>query len=34
MKYNVDENGYYGDFGGAWIPEMMFANITNFGSGI
>jgi len=28
MKYNVDENGYYGDFGGAWIPEMMYANIN------
>ena len=27
MKYNVDENGYYGEFGGAWIPEMMYANI-------
>jgi tryptophan synthase beta chain len=28
MKYDVDENGYYGEFGGAWIPEMMFANIN------
>lgn len=27
MKYNVNENGYYGEFGGAWIPEMMYANI-------
>jgi tryptophan synthase beta chain len=27
MKYKVDENGYYGEFGGAWIPEMMYANI-------
>jgi tryptophan synthase beta chain len=27
MKYLVDEEGYYGEFGGAWIPEMMFANI-------
>jgi tryptophan synthase beta chain len=27
MKYNVNENGYYGEFGGAWIPEMMFANV-------
>jgi tryptophan synthase beta chain len=26
-KYSVDENGYYGDFGGAWIPEMMYANV-------
>ncbi len=27
MKYTVDEKGYYGEFGGAWIPEMMYANI-------
>jgi tryptophan synthase beta chain len=27
MKYDVNEKGYYGEFGGAWIPEMMFANI-------
>lgn len=27
MKYTVDEKGYYGEFGGAWIPEMMFTNI-------
>jgi tryptophan synthase beta chain len=27
MKYYVDEYGYYGEFGGAWIPEMMYANI-------
>ena len=25
--YNVDNNGFYGDFGGAFIPEMMHANI-------
>jgi tryptophan synthase beta chain len=28
MKYTVDEKGYYGEFGGAWIPEMMYANIN------
>ena len=28
MKYNVDENGYYGDFGGAYIPEMLYPNIS------
>jgi tryptophan synthase beta chain len=28
MKYIVDEKGYYGEFGGAWIPEMMYANIN------
>ncbi len=27
MKYQVNEKGYYGDFGGAWIPEMMYTNI-------
>ncbi len=28
-KYNVDENGMYGRFGGAWIPEMLQPNIDN-----
>jgi tryptophan synthase beta chain len=27
MKYQADKNGYYGEFGGAWIPEMMYTNI-------
>ncbi|MDD4143928.1 MAG: tryptophan synthase subunit beta [Prolixibacteraceae bacterium] len=27
MNYHVNEKGYYGSFGGAWIPEMMFPNI-------
>ena len=27
MKYNVDEKGYYGQFGGAYIPEMLHPNI-------
>ena len=27
MKYTVDEKGYYGEFGGAFVPEMMFPNI-------
>ncbi len=31
MNYNVDEDGYYGDFGGAFIPEMMFANLKELG---
>ena len=26
-KYNVDENGFYGDFGGAFIPEMLYPNV-------
>ena len=28
MKYKVDKNGYYGEFGGAFIPEMMYQNIS------
>jgi tryptophan synthase beta chain len=28
MSYNVDKNGFYGEFGGAFIPEMMYQNIT------
>ena len=27
MNYNVDKNGFYGDFGGAFIPEMLHQNI-------
>lgn len=27
MKYHVNKKGYYGAFGGAWIPEMMHTNI-------
>jgi tryptophan synthase beta chain len=27
MNYSVDANGYYGEFGGAFIPEMMVPNI-------
>lgn len=26
-EFNVDEKGYYGQFGGAYIPEMLFPNI-------
>jgi tryptophan synthase beta chain len=26
-SYNVDENGYYGQFGGAFIPEMLYPNV-------
>ena len=26
-KYNVNENGYYGNFGGAFIPEMLYPNV-------
>ncbi|MBT8324598.1 MAG: tryptophan synthase subunit beta [Bacteroidia bacterium] len=27
MSYNVNEKGYYGEFGGAYIPEMLYPNI-------
>jgi tryptophan synthase beta chain len=27
MNYDVDEHGYYGEFGGAFIPEMMYPNV-------
>ena len=26
-NFNVDKNGFYGEFGGAFIPEMLFPNI-------
>ncbi len=27
MNFNVDDRGYYGEFGGAFIPELMYPNI-------
>ena len=27
MRYSVDQNGYYGSFGGAFIPEMLYPNV-------
>jgi tryptophan synthase beta chain len=27
MKYTVNEHGYYGNFGGAFIPEMLYPNV-------
>lgn len=29
MTYQVDDRGYYGEFGGAFIPEMLHANIES-----
>ena len=26
-KYNVDENGFYGQFGGAFTPDMLYPNV-------
>lgn len=27
MHYHIDSNGYYGEFGGAYIPEMLYQNV-------
>ena len=27
MQYTVDEKGFYGEFGGAFIPEMLYPNV-------
>ena len=27
MDYNINEKGYYGEFGGAYIPEMLYPNV-------
>jgi tryptophan synthase beta chain len=27
MKYSVDEKGFYGQFGGAFIPELLYPNV-------
>ena len=27
MKYSVDQKGFYGAFGGAYIPEMLYPNV-------
>ncbi len=27
MKYKVDKNGFFGEFGGAYIPEMLYHNV-------
>ncbi|WMI68070.1 tryptophan synthase subunit beta [Mangrovimonas sp. YM274] len=27
MSYNVNNKGYYGEFGGAFIPEMLYPNV-------
>jgi len=31
-NYQVDENGYYGEFGGAFIPEMLVPNVEELKS--
>lgn len=32
MKYDVNENGFYGEFGGAFIPELLYPNIEELRS--
>ena len=32
ISYQVDEKGYYGDFGGAYIPEMLYPNVEELRS--
>ena len=27
MAYNVNDRGYYGKFGGAYVPEMLYPNV-------
>ncbi len=31
-KFQVDEHGYYGQFGGAYIPEMLYPNVEELRS--
>ncbi len=31
-KIQIDENGYYGSFGGAYIPEMLYPNVEELKS--
>ena len=28
-NYQVDENGFYGEFGGAYVPEILYATVRN-----
>ncbi len=32
MSYHVNEKGYYGNFGGAYIPEMLYPNVEELRS--
>ncbi|TYB75738.1 tryptophan synthase subunit beta [Bizionia myxarmorum] len=29
MRYNINKKGYYGEFGGAYIPEMLYPNVED-----
>ena len=28
-SFLVDENGFYGEFGGAYVPEILYATVEN-----
>ena len=28
-KFKIDEQGYYGEFGGAYIPEILHQNVED-----
>jgi tryptophan synthase beta chain len=32
MEYKVNEQGYYGNFGGAYVPEMLYPNVEELRS--
>lgn len=32
MKYSVNKDGYYGQFGGAFVPEMLYPNVEELRS--
>lgn len=32
-KFSVDNNGFYGEFGGAYIPEVLYDNVENLKKG-
>lgn len=32
MTYSINEKGFYGNFGGAYIPEMLYHNVENLRS--
>ncbi|MCF0058782.1 tryptophan synthase subunit beta [Dyadobacter sp. CY356] len=29
MNYQIDENGFYGPYGGAYVPEVLYSNVEN-----
>ena len=33
MSYLVDDKGFYGAFGGAYVPEILYATVENLRKG-